>query len=153
MRIRFVITGPDGSPAVSGAAPTDTGDLSSWRNHGSVARLLRAAQVPPVPGQKLVMWVEDDRAAPMFPAGALDRAVEAFHDALARHLDNAAASWSRARDWVDAPVPAVVEALLWGGWVPPFDPVDEPAWDDEPAYGRSWRPRAPVPPPRATPGR
>lgn len=34
----------------------------------------------------------------MFPDDALDRAVEAFHDALARHLDNAAASWSRARD-------------------------------------------------------
>ncbi|MGH8964770.1 MAG: hypothetical protein ACRDXB_05505 [Actinomycetes bacterium] len=122
MRIRFVINGPDGAPIVSGGEPTDSGDLSAWSNHSSVVRLLRVARVPPVPGQRLVMWVEDDRGSPAFPDDALDRAVEAFHDALATHLDDAAASWSRVRDWVDAPVTSVVEALLWGGWVPPSEP-------------------------------
>jgi hypothetical protein len=104
-----------------------------------VVRLLRAARVPPVPGQKLVMWIEDDWAASTFPDDTLDRAVEAFHDALATHLDHAAASWSRA--WVDAPVPSMVEALLWGGWIPPSDPSDP----DEQICSS-------VPPPRALPG-
>jgi hypothetical protein len=124
MRVHFVITGADGAAIVAGGEPTDTDDLSAWSNHNSVVRLLRAAHVPPAAGQKLVMWVEDDRAATMFPDDAVERAVAAFYDALATHLDHAAATCSRVRDWVDGPVPAVVEALLWGGWVPPSDPAE-----------------------------
>ncbi len=61
----------------------------------------------------------------MIPDDTIDRAVESFFRALATHLDYPSATYSRARDWVDAPVTAVVEALLLSGWVPPLpEPAD-----------------------------
>jgi hypothetical protein len=51
----------------------------------------------------------------------IDRASEAFHQALGTHMDYVGASCCRADDWVSAPVPAVVEVLLLSGWVPPQD--------------------------------
>uniref|UniRef100_UPI003F49B07C hypothetical protein n=1 Tax=Pseudonocardia sp. CA-138482 TaxID=3240023 RepID=UPI003F49B07C len=124
MRIHFVITGPGGSPIVAGGEPTETDDLSAWSNHSSVVRLLRAARVAPGRGQRLTMWIEDDRPIALFPDETIDRAAEAFHDALGTHLDYAGASCSRGDDWVDAPVTAVVEALLLSGWVPPVERDD-----------------------------
>ncbi|MGH8967136.1 MAG: hypothetical protein ACRDXB_17660, partial [Actinomycetes bacterium] len=57
----------------------------------------------------------------MIPDETIDRAVAAFYQALSTHMDYAGASCRRADDWVSAPVPAVVEALLLRGWVPPQD--------------------------------
>ncbi|WP_156994456.1 hypothetical protein [Pseudonocardia acaciae] len=66
MRILFEITGSDGSVIATGCDSTRTTDLSSWDNHSSVVRLLRARAVTPQLGQKLVMWVE---AGPPVPIG------------------------------------------------------------------------------------
>jgi hypothetical protein len=124
MRIHFAITGRGGAPIVAGAEPTETDDLSAWSNHSSVVRLLRAARVAPGRGQRLTMWIEDDPPPALPPDAAIDHAAESFHDALGTHLDYAGASCSRGDDWVDAPVTAVVEALLLSGWTPPTDHDD-----------------------------
>ena len=63
----------------------------------------------------------------MIPDETIDRAIEAFHQALDTHLDYPGATCSRPREWVDAPVAAVVEALLLSGWVGPLDDSGEPS--------------------------
>lgn len=47
----------------------------------------------------------------------IDQAIEAFHVALDRHVDDFI--HGRDGDWVDGSVEAVVEALLLDGWQPP----------------------------------
>lgn len=125
MRVHFELTGPDGSVIATGSDSTQSVDLAGWDNHSSVVQLLHTRAVAPRLGQKLTMWVEVDQPVPIFPDETIDRAAEAFHQALDTHLDTVGAVCSRSRDWVDAPVPEVVEALLLTGWVPPAD------WDSE----------------------
>ena len=125
MRIHFEITAPGGAVLAAGSHATHTAEVSSWSNLGEVKRLLRAAGVAPGLGQRLAIWVERDLSGAVFPDETIDRAARAFHDALGTHLDDPAATHSPGRDWIDAPVTAVVEALLHGGWVPSTE-HDEP---------------------------
>jgi hypothetical protein len=62
----------------------------------------------------------------MIPEETLERAVDAFHQALSTHIDHAGATSSRGCDWMDVPITAVVEALLLSGWVGPQDDSGEP---------------------------
>ena len=124
MRIHYELTSPDGS-MITGSDSTQTVDLANWDSHSSVVRLLRTRGVAPQLGQRLTMWVEGDQPVPIFPDETIDRAAEAFHQAVNPYLDAVGSVHSRGRDWVDAPIPEVVEALLIHGWVPPAD------WDTE----------------------
>jgi hypothetical protein len=137
MRIHFELTSPDGAVLAAGSDPTQTLDLSSWDNHSSVVRLLHARGAPTRLGQRLTMWVEADQPVPIFPDETIDRAAKAFHQAVGPYLDTVGSVRSRHRDWVDAPVTEVVEALLWDGWIPPPDgdneDEDEDASEPEPA--------------------
>lgn len=134
MRIHFELTGSDGSVLAAGRDATQTIDLASWDNHSAVVRLLHARGLPTRMGHRLAMWVELEQPVPIFPDETIDRAAEAFHQAVGPHLDTAGAACSRSRDWVDAPVVEVVEALLLHGWVPPLEDggeADEPEWPGE----------------------
>ena len=61
MKIRFVITDPDGSQVAAGNRPTDTSDVGSLANAGHVVRLLRASNTILQIGQKLTVRIEDDQ--------------------------------------------------------------------------------------------
>jgi hypothetical protein len=132
VRIHFELTSPDGSVIATGSGSTQSLDLASWDNHSLVMRQLLARGAPTRLGQILTMWVEVDHPVPIFPDETIDRAAESFHQALGTHLDTVGAVCSRSRDWVDAPVPEVVEALLVHGWVPPADGDDEAEETAEP---------------------
>lgn len=131
MRIHFEITAPGGAVIAAGSHTTHTAEVSSWSNLGEVKRLLRAAGIAPGLGQRLAIWIERDLSGAVFPDETIDRAARSFHDALGTHLDDPAAAHSPARDWIDAPATAVVEALLHGGWVPPADYEDLDSVSDD----------------------
>lgn len=61
MKIRFVITDPDGSQVAAGNHPTNTSELGTLAKAGLLVRLLRASNMAPPIGQKLTVWIEDDR--------------------------------------------------------------------------------------------
>ncbi|WP_028925615.1 hypothetical protein [Pseudonocardia acaciae] len=61
MKVHFVLTEPHGPIVASGEHPTDSAFLGSLVNLGHVVRLLRAGNVVPGIGQRLTVWIEEDR--------------------------------------------------------------------------------------------
>lgn len=59
----------------------------------------------------------DEPAFILISDEVIDRAAEAFHAAMDRHIDSD--MHGRDGDWVDGSVEAIVEALLMDGWKPP----------------------------------
>lgn len=83
--------------------------LARWRGWRTARRITaRRANPHKQEGDNIMDLISDD---------ALDRATEAFHAALDRHVHDYI--HGRAGDWVDGSAEAVVEALLIDGWKPP----------------------------------
>jgi hypothetical protein len=64
MRLRCVVTNPDGSLVCSDTIPTADVNLRSLANAGHVVRVLRASNVVPEIGQRLTVWIEEDPPSP-----------------------------------------------------------------------------------------